>query len=334
MGRTKVVIRASVIVLLVASAFTISAGTLAAAEQISETNRSTLARITPNFGANYGVVDVSKKTGEEVPGIQSTTIELSLRDSSLVSMNDAINYVTQTLSNLKNKEVVNVFLNASSEDETQTFSYKFYGSSPDDLAEVDFMAGADVIKRMYADEVKDVSVVSRPALNGTRNVDTAVTFSSSFVDPLNLQNTWDRSVNAIKEDLPSNTDNLYFLSVANENDKGGPLLKVTGFYYDQATLDSLSNLDGKVWKSLSYYATDTELNSFPLKTVTYNHTLTGSNALTELLFEGDGAGLDNLSVREAFQGVSGKHPEILPYAYSAQLRYEAHADAFYTEYNN
>lgn len=331
MSKKRVIFRASVVVCLVVAAFVISSGTLATAERVSETSRSTLARINANFGANYGVVDVSKRTGEEIPGLQSTTVELSVKDSSLTSMNDSLNYVSQTLTNLKNSEVVNVFINGTSEDESQTFSYKFYGSSPDDFAERDFVSGIDVIKTMYAGEVKNATVTSTPALDGSRTVATVLTFSDDYVDAINIKNNWDRSVNTIVEDLDNSSNNLYSLTVVNENEGNGPAIRTQMSYYNEDTLNVSRNVDDRIWKTLAYYATDANLNKFPLNQVSYTNGLQGSQSLMELSFEGDGEGVDDSAVEKAFSDVAGK-PGVLPYSYPTQLKYEAHADAFYTQY--
>ena len=319
-----------IVSLLSGIAFSLGIGTIVFLYDSIGQKADSAKNLSAGFGREQGITDFNIETGDPINGLQSTTAIFSIEESPSVSISKAIIYISDNFSRFTTNEISNVIISAVSADTKKTYKLEFYGSSIDDYKNDSFREIVNATNRIYTDGViKNVSIVSKPTLDGRRLNEFQVEMSDSTSDSILLKGKWDALHEAISESLTLD-GSTYLLTLSNNTESNGSLV-FNSLFYDNETLTASMNIDPIIWKTAESYL---EQFAFaPINRVEFTRSLNPVDSTMEIIYVGSSADIDTNPIITSFKDKAISTPSVLfPNDYITSLRFGEQVDAFYTAY--
>lgn len=318
--------------LLSSIAFTLGVGSFVYITVTSNPKATSVSSLNNNFGRNFGITEIEKTSSEAIPGLQSVTASFKVVEDPSMPVTKTMTYISEQFSRFRDKEIANVFVDATSADTKKTYKINFYGGTTEDFKDESFQHIINAANKIYTDEkTRSVIVESKPTLDGKRNTSISIGLLNENTDTLVMQTSWEKLISAMTTSLPMEGD-MYSLAVTNNNG-AGKNLKFSGFYYDDATLAATQKIDPTIWKTAETYLKGKSFNFLDVTDVNFTNASLLANSTMEIILAGDGAGANNQTLIDTFINTATVNPDTTyPNGYITHLRFDKQTDAIWTAY--
>ena len=209
--------------------------------------------LSGNFGSNVGIYDFTKSTEGGLDGLPATTVTFNMSASNPDKM-AGLEYLNKFMKEkVKDGSTELVNVKAISDDETNPFTFQFYANSPSDYLDGTFSDTYNNFREVLVDNsFSNILFVSKPTANGSRAVSIdAQTVVSGNGTAKSLESSWSKLTS--KATAFPTDGSRYTLSLTSEDDRK---MAVSGFFYDEESLKTLSSLNPRIFVTLDAYTND------------------------------------------------------------------------------
>lgn len=230
-------------------------------------------KLDGNFGAEYGIHDISQSNNGSLPGLPSTTVKLAITEDSS-GPDAALDFLSTWLSNNNQEQLTNLVITSDNADgsDATPFTFTYYAGSPADYSDKTFTKAISVLDSLNANGYTSLNVVSKPTPDGLRTTDVNAkipeptsSYYSTSGDP-ELSTSWENLVGSMSGAPMSG--GRYNLNLSTEGKTG--IAAVKGFFYDKTSLKALNVTNDKIWTTISNYAKDSGFSFLKPQSVTYD----------------------------------------------------------------